>query len=352
MDLEQEHILSFAFESSHFEATFALIADSEGLSDGDVEAVWERDPLELLAEVRFDVLAADWDKTRFGFEFDLEAIPLELKATWDLYRSRSRLRLQAEADLDPLGLDLDLRLDTSDEHGFRFDRADTEIELPLPGGTEMTWETRFDNGIGWQHSDVEFDVPACCLPTWLDVECSIRIDSGETSIELDADVSLPDLVLRRDPVSSPEPLLPLVVELPLEAGLDHRGCFGGVSIMGIALAYEREDRCIEAAVSFEPDWNKKLTGDKRFERVVRVQWAKNLNTLSSTLSCEGEAYIAVPPNLREDPDGEIGFLAQISATTATETERRLSYRFTAPFPFPPGSDATPWETEVGFFWGW
>ena len=352
MDLEQEHIVSFAFESPHFEVALALTADSEGLADGDVEALWERDPFELLAEVRFDVRAADWDKTRFGFEFDPETVPLELEATWDLYRSRSRLRLQAEADLEPLAMDLDLRFDTSDQHGFRFDRADVTIECPLADKTEISWETRFSEGGGWEFADVEFDLPECFLPAWLDVECLVRIDSEETSIELDADLSLPDLVLHRNPASSPEPFPPLVVELPLEARLDHRGHFGGVSVMGIALACELEGRCIEAAASFDPEWNKKLTGDKRFDRGLRVQWEEEFVTVPNTLSRDGEVYIAVAPNLRDDPEGEIGFLARISETTPTETERRLSCRFKAPFPARSESDEASWEMEIGLFWGW
>ena len=352
VDLEAEHSVSLTIEKASFEAELELAWDLEGLSDCDIETEWASDPFELFADVRFDGPAADWDKTCFGLEFDPAAIPLELKVTWDLYRSRSRLRVQAEAKLDPLGMDLDLRFDTSDEHGFRFDRADAEIEFPLPGETEITWETRFSEDHGWRYTDVEFDLPECCLPAWLDIECSARIDSEGTSIELDADVSLPDLVLHRNPDSSLEPLPSLVVELPLEANLADGNRFSGISAMGIALVYQLEDRCIEAAVSFDPEWNKKLTGDKRFDRRVGVQWEKTLITTSSTLSHEGGASIAVSPDIREDSDGEIGFFGQVSATTPAGTERRLSCRFTASLPPPVESNESVWELEVGLFWGW
>ncbi len=352
MDLEAEHSVSLTIEKASFEAELELAWDLEGLSDWDIETEWTSDSFELCAEVRFDVPATEWDKSRLQLAYDPGSIPLEMEATWDLYRNRSRFRVQAEADADPLRMDLDLQFDTSDEHGFRFDRADAETEFPLPGETEITWETRFSEDHGWRYTDVEFDLPACCLPAWLDIECSIRIDSEETSIELDADLSLSDIVLHRNPDSSPEPLPPVVAEFPLEARLDHRGCFNGVSVMGIMLTHELANLCIEAAVSFEPEWNKKLTGDKRFDRVVRAQWEEELIAVPGPFSYEGEVYIAVPSDIHEGSDGEIGFFGQVSRTTPAEAERRLSCRFTAPFPTPAESDEGTWELEVGLFWGW
>lgn len=335
--LEVESSLSLAVERPDFEAGLTLDWDPEGWSNCDIEAEWTMDPLSWLAAVWFDG-AAHWDRTRLAIEYDPNTIPLELSFTSDLYDDRASLRIQGESDRDPLSVDLDMRYGVSYGDPLRFERADVGISFPWPERMKLVCDTRLSADRGWDHTNVEFDFPASCLPGWLKMEFDVRLTPAETAITVEPDVSLSDLVLNHDPGSTAKLHSPLRVRLPLEVQLDDCCRFNGASVVGFVLSCESEDRWIEAAVSFDPGWNKKLAGDKRFDSRFSVGWEGiPIGSPSSTYAVCGEGYIALPPpapadGTTADRIGELGLCGEAVMTTVSGAERSLSCRFTIPFP--------------------
>ncbi|MBN1859332.1 hypothetical protein JW848_09025 [Candidatus Bipolaricaulota bacterium] len=355
-DVSIESGLVLLVERPPWEASMELAWDAEGLSDWEGAACWLSDPFELSASARLDGDAASWKNARLGIEYDPSEIPLELALTWDLYRDHMWLRVQAEGNLDPLSVEADVRCGMSRGYGLCFDRADVEISVPLPGATDLTLETRFSEDRGWSYTDIEFDVPSCGLPAWLDLEVAARLDSSGTTITLDPDVSLADLHLDRGVGLDLESLPTTTIELPVLVQLAENRLFNGVAIMGIQATCTLDHHWIEVATSFDPDWNKRLAGDKRFNRRLAIGWEMSIpNPTTCAGTFTGEGYAAFPSHAEDvsgSGPGQAGISGCLSTVTAAGAECDLSCRWIATFAEVEEDPAVNLALELELVWIW
>jgi hypothetical protein len=118
---------------------------------------------------------------------------------------------------------------------------------------------------------------------------------------------------------------------------------------------------MEAAVSFDPEWNRKLAGDKGFDCRLELGWEETFVGPNSSMgSFEAEAYVARPSHADDVPErrsGEVGICGCLAATASTGAERSLSWRLTAPISAPQVNAGDPrisLECELGLelAWSW
>ena len=249
--VEAEGELSMGLVGAATEVEGAIEFDPEGWTKLEVEASVETAASELGAtatfeptEFRFKKLAAD-----LSFEYRESAFDVG----FDLYRDHLWSDLRVQHELGGVEVDIKTRLGASKAFRLDFYRADVEVSYESCG-IPVDVAGRFSAKKGFEWIDVEAVLPLPHDLVWLAVEVDARLtQSGkETSFE-------PAL----DTVAAWEGLT-ASLELFGEAISSGVLCLEGLRVVGVAFEGAYGDAWIESRTSFDPDWNKKIAGDKEY----------------------------------------------------------------------------------------
>lgn len=254
---EMDGELTVGVVGAVLEAEGAIEFDLEEWTELELGASVEASASELSATVtfepdehRFKKLAAD-----LSFEFRGSAFD----AGFVLYRDRFWADFRVQHELNGVEVDIKTRLGASKAFCLDFYRADIEVSFEARG-IPIDIAGRFSAKKDFEWIDVETVLPLPPDLAWLSVEVEARLTRGGMQLSFE-----PAL----DTVAAWEGLT-ASVELSGEAVSSGALGLEGLKVVGVAFDAACGNAWVESRTSFDPGWNKKLTGHKEYA------WASGL----------------------------------------------------------------------------
>jgi hypothetical protein len=242
-----------------------------GLGDWELEGEfgfgtdgWEKVQAEASGEIgQIEIsssIAWEPDKVRFkkwSSQVSAKLRDVKIDGSLDLYPDHCWADLRVRADLPACHFDVETRL--GEQHGFGFDYYRTDIELSFSlHDVPIELTGRVTAKEGFEHVDVEANLPFPLLLSWLALRVDVRISASGT--ERSFEPTLVASMVCETAVTSLE-LLGEAISID-DIQLDRIG------IVGIELSALWNEWWAESRWSLHPDWNKKLTGHKAFCRAI------------------------------------------------------------------------------------
>ncbi len=293
--VEQE--LTVGLAGTVWEVEGALEIDSEGWDKLEIEASWKIGGVEVESKITFDASRVRFKKLTTDISLALGGLDLDVGL--DLYSNHCWMDVRAQYERDGFEVDLKTRLGASKAFCLDFYRSDIELSFTT-FGVPVDVESRISAKKGFERVDVETVFPLSPILTWLTIEADIRwtMDGRTMSLE-------PEL----EAMMAWEGLLASIT-LYAEARTGGVLCIDTLAVVGAALNASWDEVWIESCVSFDPAWNKKITGEKTYG------WAAGVGAEVDgegdwDVSIQAWSY-AVDPSCSLDPDRSLAVAAQLS----------------------------------------
>lgn len=263
-------------EGAAWKAEGTVEYDLEAWKKLEVEATAELRGFELETKLTFDPRTAKFKK--LALDLALVLCGCEIDAGMDLYTDHCWTDLRAQVELGAHEIDIKTRLGASKAFSLDFYRTDAEISFETCG-THVDIEARFTGKNGFERIDVETVLPLPPSLSWVQVEVDARLTLTEKQLSFEPEF---DAELAWEGLSASIELFGEVVALdPL--GLD------GLAFVGVAFDASYDGAWIESRTSFAPAWNKKITKDKAYTRVVGIGYEAE-DACDRAISVEAWAY--------------------------------------------------------------
>ena len=223
----------------------------------ELEAAADFPGLEISSKLTFDPHTAELKK--LASDLALEVHGWEIDAGLDLYPDHCWTDLRAQIECGACELDVKTRLGASKAFAFDFYRADVGISFETCG-TPVEIEARFTQKKGFEWIDVETLLPLPPTLSWVKAEVDARLTLSGKEMSFEPEFAAE---ITWAGASASIELFGQLVALGT-LGID------GLAFVGVVLDASRDGVWIESRTSFDPAWNKRITGNTAYGRVVGI----------------------------------------------------------------------------------